>query len=353
MLNCGSGCIDVATNAQNCRKCGHDCGYGATCVSGVCTSVTLNLASTVVTEYEVDDQRIVFTPSGIRSCSAAGCLLTPDTVTTYPPGCDRFMANGYVFVQYPDASVKHLYPAYKLCPATGCIDSAPTNTINIVTTNQQVGFGTATASQSNFYFTESIPVSNGKGLAVCGAPASTACTQTGGLFGLDASELLASDTTVYFRAVITGTTSAFYSCPAASLTSCTPTAVSYPPDIAGTAKPLAAYADQIYFWRNGQQPPHTAPEILGCPPNGCQSPGRFTVLAIVSGTVTEIEVDSSGAYWILGNQIQTCPLTGCVGGPVTLATASATPERLRLNTQFVYWLQATDGSVHRVAKPAK
>jgi hypothetical protein len=46
-----------------------------------------------------------------------------------------------------------------------------------------------------------------------------------------------------------------------------------------------------------------------------------------------------------------CPIAGCVGGPVEIATSQGTPQMRRLNDKFVYWVNADDYTIHRVAKP--
>jgi hypothetical protein len=181
-------------------------------------------------------------------------------------------------------------------------------------------------------------------------PNEKVCTSKENILGYVATSLIASDTTVYFKASINGAEATTYSCPTVGLGSCVPTAMNLPSTISTVPRAMAAFEDEIFFGQPAGAPPYTNATLRKCSRTGCSSTG--TILGTLPGNISELTVDASGAYWIFQQSIQMCPLTGCVGAPVELANSLSAPQMLRLNKNSVYWVNGNDNTLHRVAKPA-
>ncbi|HEY1957135.1 MAG TPA: hypothetical protein VGH28_16055, partial [Polyangiaceae bacterium] len=72
---------------------------------------------------------------------------------------------------------------------------------------------------------------------------------------------------------------------------------------------------------------------------------------------THLVADASGVYWFNfdaplnssnASQIVTCPLSGCGGGPRSVATNQTGLTLMRSDASFLYW--ATGSQILRVAK---
>jgi hypothetical protein len=114
---------------------------------------------------------------------------------------------------------------------------------------------------------------------------------------------------------------------------------------------MAALGDDLYFFQSDTSTTSTPKyRIVKCPNTGCTSSNEVTIGAPLD-LVTDIQVDNTGVYWIAGNSIQACALSGCVGGPIDVATQQNAPSMLRLNTSSVYWVNTGDNTIRRVTKP--
>jgi hypothetical protein len=344
---CNNVCVDLAKDAKNCRKCGHDCGYNSTCTAGVCSPVTLYTNSTKISAFDVDDERIAFSPTGILSCPVDGCGFTPNVVTTNKPTSDRFISNQKVAVTVVTNTPGGSTVNFGYCPITGCTSS---NFVSLGTDAPSYGveLDELTVSTNHIYFSNSTP--GGKGLNDCALPSTSDCTsKTNLILGAVATLLVVSDSTVFFSAELNGTTAAFYSCPTAELQSCVPSPMNVH-QLLGTAPyKMATFGDELFFLKPNNVPPNLAPSISKCPRSGCASPPPR--LVELTADVSDLTVDSSGIFWILGSSIQMCPLSGCVGGPMDVALNQGTPEKLRLNKNSVLWVNAADNTIRRVVKP--
>jgi len=93
--------------------------------------------------------------------------------------------------------------------------------------------------------------------------------------------------------------------------------------------------------------------IRTCPNNATAcTPANFVVNQPVP---TGFTVDAKNVTWFnseavagMPANIMTCPASGCVGGPRTLATNQVEAYNLRSDDAFVYW--ATPTAIMRVAK---
>jgi hypothetical protein len=331
ILACGTSCIDVSSSAQNCRACGHDCGQGSSCQAGVCQPVILYSPPSLPT-LEVDASGIYFrVTDGVDTCPLTGCTLTPTRVA--PGGSPLLLANGYVTASSPLIPVGENYFA---CPESGCTS---TNQIGLISANRQVTVYGIIASPSGFFYAFNGPP--GSILARCMMPSAAGCGSQGAVAMVKTTPLVASDTFIYFLATLGDSASdSLYSCPT-DATNCTPT-----PMNTGYSK-LSAYGNDLYILFPVGGPMQT---IAKCPGTGCPGGGAPPVITTTYGML-DIAVDASGIYWTRAGSIQACRLTGCVGGPVDVALNQGMPGNLRLSGGFVYWVDASDNTIRRVAKP--
>ena len=107
------------------------------------------------------------------------------------------------------------------------------------------------------------------------------------------------------------------------------------------------YAGQFYFTD------YFKGEIDACAEVSCITP---IPLAQSLNGPGSIAVDAKGMYWIDGNGIETCPITGCTS-PTLLATvpSTLTAVNLVINGSYVYWVEddynnALSGTIKRVAR---
>ncbi|HET9960087.1 MAG TPA: hypothetical protein VFQ61_36595 [Polyangiaceae bacterium] len=339
---CEGSCVNLASDANHCRVCGHSCGAGSKCSSGVCQPVLLHTSPEPLTAFDVDDASIFFSPAGVSSCPNTGCKLSPDGVSSYSPGVvgNRFVADGFMLVQLPSPSAGVPNSIFSLCPTSGCTTD---NQITVFTTSKYVSGADFMATGNSFYWTEINP--SGRLLERCSAPAGAKCER--GAWMVDATLtaakiVAASDEALFFSATLENDTQELYSCPG-TVTGCTPTPMKAP-----SYREAVAYGEDLYLL---SFPILEQVSVGRCPRTGCASIPKPVVS--VPTDASRILVDASGVYWIQGEKnIQTCPLTGCVGAPFTLAKDIAAPRFMRSQGGFIYWVNAADNTIWRVAKPA-
>jgi hypothetical protein len=331
VMACGSSCVNVASSAQNCRACGHDCGGGSSCQAGVCQPVIL-YNDTMVPDFQVDASGIYFrVTNGVSSCPLTGCTLSPTPIAT--GGGPLLLANGYVTISAPIIPVGQNYNA---CPETGCTS---TNQIFLISSNRSVSVFGLIASPSGIFYGFNGPPGNV--LAKCMMPGAGGCGSQGAIANVKTTLVVASDSYVYFTAMLGDASfEQLYSCPT-SATDCVPTPMNT------GYKQVFAYMNDLYILFPVGGPMQT---IGKCPGTGCGGGGATPVVTTTYG-MNEIAVDASGVYWTQGTGIKACPLTGCVGGPTDVAVNQGMPQSLRLSGGFVYWANAMDNTIRRVAKP--
>jgi hypothetical protein len=303
---CAGQCVDLATNAKHCRQCGHDCGYGSSCTGGVCSPVTLRTNPVLIASFDVDNDNIIFSSTGVLACAATGCTLSPTTVTTNAAGSERPLANGFALSKTAASGVG-ANVSFQRCPLSGCTTD---NTTLMVQSGNTLPVEGVTSSNRNFYYTHSNPVV--RTIFACISPSPTGCRSTNGLvhscsassvvcdlggistLALSADALqTASDSAVYFQAAIDGGTVGLYSYSLSS-TNGVPVAMNSPSMSCTVPRPLAAFEDDLYFLQETITSTKTS-SVQKCPQTGCTASSRVTV-ANLSTNISALEVDASGAY---------------------------------------------------------
>ncbi len=96
--------------------------------------------------------------------------------------------------------------------------------------------------------------------------------------------------------------------------------------------------------------------IRTCTPGDCDAHVAKNFIAN-RDVVRGLTVDKDGVYWMESTTLFSCPRSGCVGGPKTLATGVARTFNTALSAQlivtddaFVYWINDDAGVVKRIAK---
>jgi hypothetical protein len=97
--------------------------------------------------------------------------------------------------------------------------------------------------------------------------------------------------------------------------------------------------------------------VMKCAIGGAGGPNVVYADAFVPGSVA---VDATGIYWtdVAGSgtsqgqgQVQTCPLGGCAGAPLVLASNQSYPTQVKTSSNYVFWLtESGNPSVLRCEK---
>ncbi len=306
---------------HDCGSPGHDCQGGA-CLGGVCQE--LLLAPPTAPSYPprgivVDSARVYWDNSGVYSCALNGCNGMP---TAYWPngafGLAGDGANLYWF-DYSGAGGGLL-----TCPY-GNICAQPKTLMQ----NPMIGL-LATLGGSVYWADQrEVMTCNASGCKVFAPP------EPGGtLF------IATGPNSIVWTAAPTVAMSQILTCPPSSCT--TPQLLATTTGFIGG---LTVDVSQVY-WTTASQV--GAPgQLLACPVNGCPSGGPI-VLATVPANGGDVASNGPLIAWIAGNQVLLCTAGDACPDPTVLATDSAGPLDLTMDSTSVYWT-TTDGAVHKRA----
>ncbi len=110
------------------------------------------------------------------------------------------------------------------------------------------------------------------------------------------------------------------------------------------------------YWVDGE-----THHIESCPVAGCN--GSPVTLVATDTPKNSLKVDAAGLYWIDGENaeytVRFCPLAGCLAGVEPSVLISTTVYQFELDSSYLYWRDRSDPSgpfdgvttLHRVAKP--
>jgi len=232
-------------------------------------------------------------------CPLAGCPSPAPPIATARFGV-QYLTNAGNDVYWADGDAKKTYRA-------SCLPNAGACSATVTIVPEAVDLRLLAARSDEFYFVDAL------GLQKCPL---AGCPGT--------------------LATATGAT------PLAALSTLLPTAVEY-------------FGGLIYLQFGDEM--HTLNgAIKTCTPVNCDAgvPKNFI---INHEAIRGLHVDTNGVYWMEQTTLYSCPLTGCVGGPKTLATGVTRTFNTALSTRlivtddaFVYWINDDLGAVKRVAK---
>ena len=349
----------LATDPANCGGAGHDCGGGA-CVKGACQAMAVQAGIRELGGFAVDASGVYYTSNPgdfdmrLLRCPTSGCALQPDQLASG-------LANGQAVQLGPDDVFFGAAPIQSTtrnsvytCPKTGC--AAPP--ISLFNSGLMGGAGEDLVATGDRWFS-----SFGGGILSCQLTRGQPCERTGipateHIYRSHGTFPLAVDAKfVYFGYVPPAPGEAprhqnLMACPLESDCSA-PTLLAN--DLVPDA--LAAFQGTVYILQKGGQGGAPNGALLTCSASSCGSDGP-AVFTRKLAYPTALAVDASGVYWFASdaNEIDTCPLSGCGGGPRTVASDVKGARTLVLWRGFVYWAApdleqpgVTWSSIHRIA----
>jgi hypothetical protein len=110
---------------------------------------------------------------------------------------------------------------------------------------------------------------------------------------------------------------------------------------------IASDANSVYWTEFGDSLGAGNGGVKACPVAGCGT--RPMVYASGLTNARGIAVDGTNIYFSAAGAIYSCPLSGCVGGP-SILTAAGSPYGVAVDATYVYWVDDSDNTAHRVPK---
>lgn len=328
---CDSICVDLQTSPTDCGYCGHDCG-GGDCVAGKCQPWAMADAGDLLnapSQLAVNGSKVIWNEAtSVRSCPLPfGCLAPPSTIAS---GLQQLRAlaatNSKVYFSACKPSACDDHHEFYECPATGCPN--PFSRI----TRSVFHYLRIFIGQTRAYGAEL-----GESLVGC---TTTNCAGTLQRWQLPSIvEFYASETdgaTVYLH-----NGSGLHTCPDSS-------GCAFTQSLAGSSAVstnFRAHNGRFFFYRAG-----FPGQLHTCSISNCNA--TDVILALDSGGPIEVELDSTGYYWLnaADGAIRHCPLAGCPQtGPTALVFGRTDIKELTLGSGAVYWIEGN--SIFKVAKP--
>jgi glucose/arabinose dehydrogenase len=325
---CGGACVDLATDPDNCGRCGHGC-LGGACVEAKCQPVTLatglNLPQGIAVGPDAvyvavqNENRIVRIPKGggaaeivtTSTTSPWGIAASFDGPTRLVWGEARGAASNVVMCEVPCEAPKKI-PAgadvWQIAIAGElAYYSTSSQSAGSIRRSRLDGFSTTFDVVTNLPNAYGLAVSGGTlafGVRSARGVVRRASTSGNGvtdlITGLDGPKALATDGTNVFVAV------------------------------AGSNV------------------------IARCPLTGCEV-GEQATFALANNP-HGVATDGTSVYWsnglAHGGSVRWCPTDACSGSGHVLAAEQANPYAIVLDDEAVYWTNAApNGQVMKIARP--
>lgn len=295
---CMGTCVTLASDPQNCNRCGHDCGSGATCSAGVCQPVIINTRATNITALATDqpaDNPVSAAVHVFWATSGTGAGVFQDNVT-----------GGNVIT----------------------LDSSFGGATNgIAVHGQSVYWQTYNPGNGSFTI-----VQGTIGVAATQSAAGTSNFSAGSLAGL----LFDTVGSYVYGAYNTGAGTGFgmYRCPTA--TGSTPGCSSVGSFTGLSAKNIAT--DGVTYVFMADQNAGFIEQV------GLGSSNESSIV-LNQQTPTLLRVNGTYLYWVNAGPmtISRCLTTGST--PAQVTSANHAPDGLAADSVYVYFTDSTDGTV--------
>lgn len=332
---CGNACVEVATNGDNCGRCGHSCG-GAKCSDGICQPQVIRAGLPGNINVAVGKGGVFFTHGlSVETCPLTGCVVAPAQVATfvnYEPGPPIAVGDDAVFFKgAPDQNT--IRPNAYHCPVTG------TCTLKSIDVDGFGDIGSIAAFKAEAYTWTSRTLSHHSGCDKTGC-ANKEPLMAGGSPG--GERLFADATGVYY---IDGA-GALRGCPASG--TCTPSTIATG---MATALGMQSAGGKLYVALPGDGANRGSIRI--CNSTTCE-PANFSNRPL--GNVSSFAVDGRGVYWFTdAHDLRSCPIAGCGAaiGTVLSTPAPASSTLVGALDGFLYYVTRDAGgaTISRVATP--
>ena len=317
---------DAATVKDVAVSDGNPCSSFAAC-TGIATPPTLASCQVVPSGLVVDDTNVYWSDIGhfletsvmcgdgnVMKCAKAGCNAQPTTLASNVVPRSLAQLGGTLYF----GSSNVLYG----CSVNGCNDSPQT----II---PSWGGRSITTDGTSLFWIDSNDISS------CVPP----CTAPTPLYSGTALSMAIDGTNLYIATLEAGTTTKVLTCPKAGCS--------------GTPQPLvdastynltttfgltlAVDGSNVYFGGAGG--------IGSCAKTGCASATTLYAPQADGGVdfVAQLTTDGTNIYWVewvgLAVEVRKCPVTGCSGAPITIATTPSPPATgLAVDATDVYWV---------------
>ncbi len=359
LFACGSVCVDLKKDDQQCGRCGRSCGAGSTCTDGRCTPVTLAEGLATPSSLALGTSiAIVLVADGVVRCGKEGCA----------QGATRLWTEmGWSTVRTALAMEPQGSFAYFLGQRPGNMDeklfrveptaapvSSPAEITTSVTFQLSTTFGVAADAREIFFGS---PYRNYRCFK-------ESCNAVQIAWEGETPTSVALSPTHYVWTMHNDPNDSVMICarpPAAETTYAQPncgTAVGLappkPPGPIGFDVSFVTVHEGVVYWaewgdtgKNGR--------ILSCPLTGCNRTPK--VIAADEEILDGLAVDASGAYWTSGaaGVVRVCRdlVAGCPTGE-TLAGGASNPGPIALDEKYAYYVArggpGVAGALLKVAK---
>ncbi len=307
---CGGTCVDLDTSSTHCGACGHDC-LGAACTAGRCATTVLVTGENAPYDLAADTGHVFWSDKGsgqVVTCSVTNCNATHTVLATFGVPDDVAIDANNVYWSETGGNVF-------ACARAGCSQS-PTPLAS-----GQAGIDGIATANGIVYWSTSTAVMK------CAA---TGCGNAPSSFLAHATDDLA----------VAGTT--FFASAGANVYACTlPSCTNLVAIGSSAAEGIASDGKTIFFTS-------TNGGVFDCPVGGCATASTFAASPYPGDVVT----DGKNVYWVdesLGTG-RSCPVAGCNGTPLTLATGLSGPKGVAIDDQRVYFADTGGGRIVWVAK---
>lgn len=321
---------DLASDARNCGRCGHDCKGGA-CQGGACQPYALVTGNQGPQAVAVTNGIVYFTSDDgtVEMCPVDGCMDALKQLTSgqgNPQGITTDVTNVYWAVE-GNVADGSFAGSVATCGLEGCAGGTP-----IVLAYSQVAPKDVVVNVNTAFWTNNY----GNTVRSC---AVGGCENNPTTLVTDPARVLSG--------VAIDATSVFWAEPQlGNLLSC-------PLDGCSTFTPLATFtpcttvkidvANGMVFWSNSSS-------ILSCSVDGCG--GTATMFAANQAAAYAVAHDTENLYWTLNatpGRVLSCPLSGCAT-PTVVADNQAGPTSVAADSTSIYWTNASGGTVMRLMK---